>query len=153
MVIALSIPHVLENIFNNLETDDLIQCLEVSPTWKIVAEKVLLKKWKGKMFEAWETGRTKVVKLLLEHYNCEENGLNVKNVDGWTSLMIVVKMLPKHPHVIDNNVPENRRVQFSKKIQDLIDPTRESRIIVWSRLFFDDLFPLFLMRDVPLNMI
>ena len=39
---------------------------------------MLLKKWEGKMLEACETGLTKIVKLLLENYNCEESGLNFK---------------------------------------------------------------------------
>ena len=77
-VINLGIPHVGEQIFESLNTDDLLQCTRVSKTWKILAENVLLKNWKGKMFRACKTGKTEIVELLLEHYNSEESGLNVK---------------------------------------------------------------------------
>ena len=39
-VINLGIPHVGEHIFESLETDDLVKCLEVSQTWQIFAEKI-----------------------------------------------------------------------------------------------------------------
>ena len=77
-IINLGIPHVGEQIFEGLDADNLMQCLEVSQIWKSLGENVLLKKWEGKMFEACETGKTKIVKLLLENYNSEENGLNAK---------------------------------------------------------------------------
>ena len=51
-VINLGIPHVGELIFESLDTPELIKCLEVSETWRELAENVLIKKWKGKMNEA-----------------------------------------------------------------------------------------------------
>ena len=65
-VINLGIPHVAEQIFESIETDGLIECLKVSETWKVLAENVLIKRWKGKIFEACKNGETKVVQLLLE---------------------------------------------------------------------------------------
>ena len=61
-VINLGIPHVSEQIFDSIETEELIEYLKISQTWKILAENVLIKKWKGKMFEACENGETKVTK-------------------------------------------------------------------------------------------
>ena len=87
-IINLGIPHVAELVFESIDTPGLIKCLEVSETWKILAENVLIKRWKGKMFEACKNGETKVVQLLLEHCNVEENGLNIKNNNGVTSLMV-----------------------------------------------------------------
>ena len=82
-VINLGIPHVGEKIFRSMDTPGLIKCLEVSKTWKVLAENVLIKRWKGKMFEACQNGETKVVQLLLERCNSEESGLNVKkSMDG-----------------------------------------------------------------------
>ena len=52
-IINLGIPHVGEQIFENLDTDNLVQFLKVSRTWKVLAQNVLLKRWKGKMFEAF----------------------------------------------------------------------------------------------------
>ena len=43
MVINENIPHVGEQIFESLETDNLVQLLEVSQTWRVLAENVLLK--------------------------------------------------------------------------------------------------------------
>ena len=90
-IINLGIPHVAEQIFENIKTQDLITCLEVSETWKVLAENVLIKRWKGKMFEACENGETKVVQLLLECCSPEESGLNVKDFYGRTTLMIACK--------------------------------------------------------------
>ena len=39
-VINIGIPHVGEQIFENIETDDLIQFFEVSQAWKVLAENV-----------------------------------------------------------------------------------------------------------------
>ena len=87
-VINIGIPHVGEQIFESIETEGLIKCLKVSETWKILAENVLIKRWKGKMFKACENGQTKVVQLLLERCNSEESGLNTKDNYGRTTLMI-----------------------------------------------------------------
>ena len=78
-VINLGIPHVSELVFESLKTQDLIKCLEVSQTWKELAENVLIKRWKGKMFEACQNGETKVVQLLLERCTSEESGLNIND--------------------------------------------------------------------------
>ena len=87
-VINLGIPHVGEQIFASLGEADLSQCHEVSQTWKILSEKaLLLKTWKGKMLEACQTGRTEIVKLLLDNYNCEESGMNVKSRYDLTPFM------------------------------------------------------------------
>ena len=83
-IISIRIPHVGEEIFENLETKDLIRFCMVSQTWKAFAEKVLLLKWKGRMSEACQDGHTKIVQLLLEHYTPEENGLNVRDEYGET---------------------------------------------------------------------
>ena len=72
-VINDGIPHVGEQIFRYLKSDDLIRCLEVSTTWKVFAEKDLLKRWNGKMLEACQTGKAKIVELLLKHYTAEED--------------------------------------------------------------------------------
>ena len=71
-IINFAIPHVGEQIFGSLGGDDLYQCLRVCQTWKAFADTLLPPKWKGKMFEACKTGKTEIVKLLLEHYNSEE---------------------------------------------------------------------------------
>ena len=87
-VINLGIPHVGKLIFESINTPGLIKCLEVSQTWKELAGNVLVKRWKGKMFEACRDGETKVVQLLLEHYNSEESGNNIKGTCGKTALMV-----------------------------------------------------------------
>ena len=65
-VINLGIPHVGELIFESIDTPGLFQFALVSETWKILAENVLIKRWKGKMLEACKNGETKVVQFLLE---------------------------------------------------------------------------------------
>ena len=68
-VINLGIPHVGELIFESFDTPGLIHCMEVSETWRELAENVLIKRRKGKIyikvFEAFKIGET-VAQLLLE---------------------------------------------------------------------------------------
>ena len=66
-IINLGIPHVGEQIFSSLDTDELIQFLEVSEPWKILIENVLFKRWKGRILEACTDGKTHVVKILLSN--------------------------------------------------------------------------------------
>lgn len=61
-IINLGIPHVGELIFESIDTARLFQCALVSETWKVLAENVLIKRWKGKIFVACQIGETKVVK-------------------------------------------------------------------------------------------
>ena len=95
-VINLGIPHVGELIFESIDTSVLIQYFLVTKTWKVLAENVLIKRWKGKMFQACKNGETKVVELLLERCNSEESGLNTKDTNGWTAFMIACFYGPKN---------------------------------------------------------
>ena len=104
-IINLAIPHLGEHIFEATCTQGLIQCRMVSTLWKDVAEKTLLKRWKGKIFEASQDGFTEVVKLLLEcDRECIEN-INTKDGDGMTPFLVackngrseVVKLFLDHP--------------------------------------------------------
>ena len=110
-VINLRLPHVGEQIFENIKTDDLIQFLEVSTTWKVLAENVLLKRWKGKMLEACTSRRTEIVKLLLERYNSEDSGLNTRNEAGNTAFMSACIYGPKDivQLLLDQNLELNAR--------------------------------------------
>ena len=83
-IIDLGIPHIGEQIFKCLKLDDLVHCLEVSQTWKTLALSAL----KGKMFEVCQSGKTEIVKLLLENYNGEESGLNFKNALSRTLFLV-----------------------------------------------------------------
>ena len=71
-IINLGIPHVGEQVFQSMNTEDLLQCLEVSETWKVLAKNVLLKKWKGKLIQAYEFGHPNLVQLLLDHCSVKE---------------------------------------------------------------------------------
>ena len=88
-IINLGIPHVAELVFESIDTPELIKCLEVSETWKVLAENVLIKRCKGKMFEACKNGQTKVVQLLLECCTSEESGLNIKDFLGRTKVAYI----------------------------------------------------------------
>ena len=48
-IINLGIPHVGELIFESINTPELFQFALVSETWKVLAENVLIKRWKGRM--------------------------------------------------------------------------------------------------------
>ena len=86
-VINLGIPHVGELIFERIDTPGMFQCALVSETWKVLAENVLIKRWKGKILEACKNGETKVVQLLMKHFNSEESGLNIKDEEGRSAFM------------------------------------------------------------------
>ena len=51
-VINHGMPHIGEQIFESIDTPELFQLALVSETWKVLAENVLIKRWKGKIFEA-----------------------------------------------------------------------------------------------------
>ena len=57
-VINFGIPHVSEQIFEHIETHGLIKCLEVSETWKVLAENVLIKRRPTEMKEPKEPKRS-----------------------------------------------------------------------------------------------
>ena len=113
-VINLGIPHIGEHIFKSIDTQQLLKYLEVSETWKVLAENVLIKRWKGKIFEACQNGETKVVQLLLENFTCEENGLNNKDTSRRPLIVVVcirglydiVKLLLHHSY---GNIDLNAR--------------------------------------------
>ena len=91
-VINLGIPHVGELIFESITTPELINCLEVSETWKVLAENVLIKRWKGRILQACNRGYIKVVRLLLD--NSDQIDLNARNSRGQTAFIgakVVVK--------------------------------------------------------------
>ena len=106
-VINLAVPHISEQIFESINTDGLIQCLMVGETWRLLAENVLVKRWKENLFEACAIGKTQIVQLLLECFNGEEIGLNTKREFGITPLMAAcsnghidtVKLLLNHSDI------------------------------------------------------
>ena len=89
-VINFGIPHVGELIFESIDTPDLLQCRRVSKTWKALIDNVLLKRWKSneKMIEAFETGLTEIVKILLERIENMEIKLNATDNIGRTAFML-----------------------------------------------------------------
>ena len=99
-IVNFGIPHVGEQIFQNLNTADLLQCLEVSNAWKTLAQKVLQKRlnekvealWNGKIVEVFKSGKVDIVKISVDvekHINPEEE------VDElpWTENMWACKIL------------------------------------------------------------
>ena len=84
-VINLGIPHIGEQIFESISTDELIKYSMVSETWRVLAEHVLLKRWNGRFFEACQVGKIEIMKLLLERI--ENIDLNTRDVTGRTALM------------------------------------------------------------------
>ena len=90
-IINLGIPHVGELIFESIDTPGLIECALVSKTWKVLAENVLLKRWKGGLFEACYCGKTEIVRILLER--SENIGIELKgSINGLTAFMSACKL-------------------------------------------------------------
>ena len=117
-IINNGIPHVGEQIFESLDTDDLIQYLDVSKTWRVLAENVLLKRWKGRMMEAVFHNQIKIVELLSKNYNSKESGVNFKGVLGTpfiSACMIgrkeIVQLLLKYSYM-------NEDIDFNAKNTD-----------------------------------
>ena len=116
-IINLGIPHIGEQIFQNLEIEDLVRCREVSTTWKILVENVVFKKWKGDIHFACMEGQTEVIKILLEHPKSETIEWNAEDRHGRSALIIAVihedidllKLILDHSDVngIDLNAIDN----------------------------------------------
>ena len=135
-VVNLGMPHVGENIFQSIDTPGLINCLEVSQTWNELAGNVLIKRWKGKMFEACKSGESKIVQLLLERSNAEESGLNIKDRNGITPFMWacrkghaeVVKLLLDHSNsIIELNERSNGLYERSRLLLTPLWPIYEKK--------------------------
>ena len=75
-IINLRIPHVGEQIFKNIDTENLIQCVQVSEAWKVLAGNVLFPRIKGKLFEACGDGKTELVRIILAHPSSRAIDLN-----------------------------------------------------------------------------
>ena len=112
-VFNLGIPHLGEHILKELDTPELIRCLLVSETWKVLAENVLFKRWKGRLFEACEDGETEIVQLLLDRSNTTID-LHARSGNGMTAIMLacsegyddIVKLFLDHS---DKNMDLNKR--------------------------------------------
>ena len=80
-IVNLGIPHIGEQIFQNLKMDDLLQCLEVSSAWKTLAMNVFpFDQWKGKLNEAVLRGYFNIVKVLFEHPKSMEIDWNQRDL-------------------------------------------------------------------------
>ena len=79
-IINLDIPHIGEQIFESINTKGLVKCLSVSMTWQKLAENVLLKRHKGRLFEACVREPSQVVKILLERSEKDVSDLNQLNL-------------------------------------------------------------------------
>ena len=92
------IPHLGEQIFESLDTDDLIQCLKVSKAWKSLAEKILLKRWKSKFLTACKDGKAEIVRILMDDFDGDSDELysGFYSACAW-SHKGVVKLLLEHP--------------------------------------------------------
>ena len=101
-IINLNIPHIGELIFQGIDTPGLIKCLEVSETWKILAENVLIKRIKS--FKDKKNGdgysllqlacidnQPETVQFLLDLWIRFDIDINTTYRNGWTLLHLAAK--------------------------------------------------------------
>ena len=114
-IINLDIPEISEQIFANFGDKELIRFLSVSKTWKVLASKVLLRRWtypsgafafRVACYGEHSSASVDVVKFLLENMN-ETNEEMWKNKDinyqpfYWACCggnIEIVKLLLDHPN-------------------------------------------------------
>ena len=93
-IVNFGIPHVGEQIFENIDTPGLIQCHMVSKKWKLFAETILMQRFRGfrqslfDIFDCKETVRAKVFEILLECSRKNEIDFNATNHRGSTLFTI-----------------------------------------------------------------
>ena len=109
-IINFGIPHIAEQIFEQLSVDTLKQCMSVSETWKTLAEPIFFKVWKQNLLEACKgkpstlqnhcetmdiqkaftlackSGYKDIVEILLDHPNTA-TFLNAKDEIGETAFI------------------------------------------------------------------
>ena len=85
-IINLGTALIAERIFASLDTETLIQYQDVSQTWKVIIEGILIKR-KDSFLIACKVGNIEILKLLLNHGNCEDDRLNATDNKGRTPLM------------------------------------------------------------------
>ena len=71
-IINLGIPHVGEQIFESIDSSELLQYRWVSESWKILSEKLLFKRWQGRLIEAVKRSKIEIVAFLLGRLESEE---------------------------------------------------------------------------------
>ena len=96
-VINLGTALIAEQIFASLDTETLMQYQDVSQTWKVIIEGILIKR-KDSFLMACKLGNLKIVKLILEHYSDKEDRVNATDDNGWTPLMWAC--LKRHNHIV-----------------------------------------------------
>ena len=92
-IINLSFPHIGEQIFKNFSTTKVLEFSQVSKTWKVLAENVIVKRWRGKLpriLKTLKSSKSKVIELLLEHSKIEAAELN-QHFNGMTLFMWACK--------------------------------------------------------------
>ena len=117
-VINLGIPHVGEQIFESLGTNDLIQCLSVSKDWRVLAENVLFQRWQGELFEACEDGIPEVVRILLNRTDNLESQLTVQKVREsveYTAFMIACALGHKEVVKVFLEYPRSKYIDLNAK--------------------------------------
>ena len=100
-IINLGMPHIGEKIFSSIDTNELVQWMNVSKPWKVLIVNVLLKRWRDSIFYACKNGKTEVVKILLANLKDEKTDWNARDEDGLTAFAwacknghkVVVKLL------------------------------------------------------------
>ena len=85
-IINLDIPHIGEQIFKSINTEKLVEFLTVSKAWKVLAENVLYKRYKGQLFVTCMLKPYQVLKILLERSEMEELNFNFE-IDNGVSLL------------------------------------------------------------------
>ena len=115
-IINLGIPHVGELIFKSIDTDGMVEYCKVSQTWKVLAENVLFKRWRERIFEACISGKVEVMKILLERLDYENNEWNVSRDDyGYTPYMVACVLGHENlvelflEHYLDRNIDLNAK--------------------------------------------
>ena len=86
-VINLRIPHIGEQIFQSLSTNEIFPCLEVSRTWRVLAANVVLGR-NDALLMACKNGHQDVVKILLEHTATANIDFNARDTDGSTPFLV-----------------------------------------------------------------
>ena len=145
-VINLAIPYVGEHIFESMSSDDLVQCFAVSRAWKMLAENILYKRWKGKFFEACVSGKGEIVGILLKHLKSEEIETQLKKKDdcGRTAFMWVC--CRGHKNIVELSLHHpsmNEQIDFSAR-----DPVGETAFMMACRSGHKNIVEIFLNHSI-----
>ena len=120
-IITDNIPHIGEQVLEKMPTDSLIQYQKVSPTWRALARKVLVQRYKNNLIQVFEQENEiifEAFKILLEDSKNLEIDFNAKGNSGMTVFMLACQLGLKEVVKLFLDYSQSKNIDLNAKNSD-----------------------------------